>query len=72
MGVANDISSNIKVLETDKNFIVDFYTRAFVFITVQWIKNSMKESPEIIVVKLNDVVERSMLGTLTIFDKYNH
>lgn len=65
MGVVNDISSGIKVSDTDKNFIADFYTHAFVGITLQWIKNRMKESPEIMVGKLNDVVEGSMLGALT-------
>ena len=64
MGVVNDISSGIKVSDIDKNFIADFYTHAFVGITVQWIKSGMKESPKEMVGKLNDVVEGSMLGAL--------
>ena len=72
MGVVNDISSNLNVAPTDKNFIADFYTHAFVGITVQWIKDSMKESPELMVDKLNDVVEGSMLGALTRFSNYHH
>jgi len=65
MGVVNDISLGIEVSTTDKNFIADFYTHAFVGITVQWIKSSMKEPPHIMVDRLNDVVEGSMLGALT-------
>lgn len=71
MGVVNDISasidvlSEIKISDIDKNFIADFYTHAFVGITVQWIKNRMTESPKIMVVKLNGVFEGSMLGALT-------
>ncbi|MGV8980068.1 dihydroxyacetone kinase transcriptional activator DhaS [Clostridium sp.] len=65
MGVINDISTGIKVSDTDKNFIADFYTYAFVGITVQWIKNNMKEPPEKVVGNLNDMVEGSMLGALT-------
>ena len=72
MGVVNDISTNLKVTITDKNFIADFYTHAFVGITVQWIKDSMKELPELMVDKLNDVVEGSMLGALTRFSNYHH
>ncbi len=78
MGVVNDISTSIndslgiKVSDTDKNFIADFYTHAFVGITVQWIKNKMMESPKTMVGKLNDVVEGSMLGALTRSSNYNN
>jgi probable dihydroxyacetone kinase regulator len=65
MGVVNDLSSNLNVSDSDKNFIAIFYTNAFVGITMQWIKNGMKESPKIIVGKLNDVVEGSILVALT-------
>ena len=65
MGVVNDISLGLDVSATDKSFIADFYTHAFVGITVQWIKSSMKEPPHIMVDRLNDVVEGSLLGALT-------
>jgi probable dihydroxyacetone kinase regulator len=65
IGVINDIQLNVKVSDTDKKFIADFYTHAFVGITVQWIKNGMRVSPEVIVAKLKDVVEGSLLGALT-------
>ena len=65
MGVVNDISSGIEVSTINKSFIADFYTHAFVGITVQWIKSSMKEPPKLMVDRLSDVVEGSMLGALT-------
>jgi len=54
-----------------KDFIAEFYTHAFVGLTLQWIKNSMKDSPEIMVGKLNAVVEGSMLGALTRYSNYH-
>ena len=71
IGVVNAMSSGLKVPDTDKNFIADFYTYAFVGITVQWIKNNMYESPEKVVEKLNNMVEGSMLGALTRYSTYH-
>ncbi|GCD08574.1 dihydroxyacetone kinase transcriptional activator DhaS [Clostridium tagluense] len=71
MGVINDISSKIKVSDKDKNFIADFYTYAFVGITVQWIKNSMRESPKAVVDNLNEIIEGSMLSALTRYATYH-
>ncbi|MBU3127338.1 dihydroxyacetone kinase transcriptional activator DhaS [Clostridium tagluense] len=71
MGVINDISSKIKVSDKDKNFIADFYTYAFVGITVQWIKNSMRESPKTVVGNLNEMIEGSMLSALTRYATYH-
>ena len=71
MGVVNDISLGLKVTDTDKKFIADFYANAFVGITVQWIRNGMKEAPETMVGKLNAVVEGSMLGALTRYSNYH-
>jgi len=71
MGVVNDISLNLQVSSADKDFIAEFYTHAFVGLTLQWIKNSMKDSPEIMVGKLNAVVEGSMLGALTRYSNYH-
>ena len=71
IGVVNDISSGMKVSDKDKSFIGDFYTHAFIGVTVQWIKDGMKESPKIMVDKLNDIVEGSILGALTRYASYN-
>lgn len=69
MGVINDLSFEMNVSDNDKKFIVDFYTHAFVGITIQWIKHGMKESPKIIVDEIKNVVDGSMLGALTRYAK---
>ncbi|GFP74102.1 dihydroxyacetone kinase transcriptional activator DhaS [Clostridium fungisolvens] len=65
MGVVNDISLGMKVSDTNKKFICDFYTHAFVGIIVQWIKAGMKESCQTLVDQVKNIVEGSMLGALS-------
>ena len=64
LSVVNDLSKNMKICEKDKKFITDFYTHAFVGITVQWVKKGMKTSPKTLVFKLQEIIEGSMLGAL--------
>ncbi|WP_234123674.1 dihydroxyacetone kinase transcriptional activator DhaS [Clostridium hydrogenum] len=64
IGVVNDLSSNMTISETDKNFIADFYAHAFVGIIVQWIKSGMELSPKILEYKLKEIVDGSMVGAL--------
>jgi len=64
MKVVNEVAAGLNVSEKDKSFIADFYTHAFVGMTVQWIKKGMKESPEIIADGIKDIVEGSMLRAL--------
>ncbi|MBW9149099.1 dihydroxyacetone kinase transcriptional activator DhaS [Clostridium sp. CM028] len=65
MGIVNDVSLGMNVPDMDKKFIADFYTHAFVGIIVQWIKTGMKDSPQIMVENMRNVVEGSMLGALS-------
>lgn len=71
IGVVNDLSKDMNVAEVDKKFITDFYTHAFVGITVQWIKNGMKLAPEVMVYKLKEIIDGSMLGALRHMKKNN-
>jgi probable dihydroxyacetone kinase regulator len=64
MGVVNDVSLGMNIPQEDKKFIVDFYTHAFVGVIVQWIKTGMKDSAQIMVEKIENVVEGSLVGTL--------
>lgn len=64
MGVINDVSHGMNIPDVDKNFIADFYTHAFVGVIVQWIKTGMKNSAQIMVEKIENVVEGSMVGVL--------
>ena len=65
MGVVNEVSLGMNVSDRDKKFVGDFYTHAFVGIIIQWIKNGMKDSPKIMVNKLKNVVDGSMIGALS-------
>ena len=42
--------------EEDKKFITDFYKYAFVSIVLDWIDKGMIENPEIIVLKVNNLI----------------
>lgn len=57
MGVVNEIPGSGGVAETDKQFIVNFYTLAFTGLIVQWMRNGMQESPELIVRKLQELIK---------------
>lgn len=71
MGVIMDLSKCMTISDMDKKFIADFYTHAFVGIVVQWIKNGMKLSPQVMVYKLQEIVEGSMIGALTRYTDSN-
>lgn len=68
IGVVDDLALDMKITDVDKKFITDFYTHAFVGITVQWIKNGMELSPQILVYKLNEIIEGSMIGALARYE----
>lgn len=63
-GVVNNLSEDMTISKEDKTFISSFYTHAFVGITVSWIKDGMKLSPETLVYKLEEIIEGSMLDAL--------
>lgn len=69
IGVINEVSEDISVLDEDKKFIANFYTYAFVNLVIMWMKDGMKESPEIIIEKLNTLIEGDIEKALK---KYEH
>jgi len=71
MGVVNEVSKDMNVTKEDKNFIANFYTLAFTGMVIQWMKNGMKEKPEIIIEKLNELIEGSFLRALQRYEKNN-
>jgi probable dihydroxyacetone kinase regulator len=60
LGVLEEIIGETPVTDVDKHFIADFYTHAFVGITVQWVRQGMKQSPEVMIDHINAIVEGSM------------
>ena len=69
MNAIDDLSIEMNVSDKDKKFIADFYSHAFVGITTQWIKRGMKESPEILVDGIRNVLEGSMPHALNMYAK---
>lgn len=49
-------SKGKRLREEDKRFITDFYKYAFVSIVLNWIDNGMHENPEIIVLKVSNLI----------------
>jgi len=64
MGAINELSVDMNVSEHDKKFVADFYIRAFVSITIDWIKHGMKDSPKSIVDGIRNIIEGSMPDAL--------
>ncbi len=56
-GVVEELATNTSILEEDKRFIAKFYTFAFVSLMLDWLKSGTKEKPEIIINKLNKLID---------------
>lgn len=52
IGVVEEQSAGMNVREEDKKFIADFYKYAFVGLMLDWIRNDMKEDPNVIIERL--------------------
>ena len=61
LSVVEEKSICMTVREEDKTFIADFYKYAFVGLMLDWIRNGMKENPEVIIDRLSSLV----LGNIT-------
>lgn len=64
MNVIDEQSKNMNVSDEDKKFIANFYKYGFVGIIQDWIEAGMKEEPENIIKKLNNVIEGNLENAL--------
>lgn len=64
IGVVYELSNNMKIKEEYKRFIANFYTLAFIGLIIQWMKNGMKEDPEIIINDLSELIEGNFIRAL--------
>ena len=55
--IVEERSIETNLNEQQKNFIAYFYKYGFVGILQEWIEDGMKEEPEIIIKKLNNIIE---------------
>lgn len=65
--VVEEQAQGMQVKEADKKFIANFYKFAFVGLMLDWIKDDMREKPEIIVERLTLLIEGDVAKAL---DKY--
>ncbi len=56
MNVINEISANIDVPKKSKEFIANFYSFAFIGVLISWMKNNMKEDPELIISNIDKLI----------------
>lgn len=67
MGVVEEQSSGLTVRQEDKEFIARVYSYVFVGLMLDWIKDDMKEEPEMIVEKLAIVIQDAFADALSRF-----
>ena len=71
IGVVNEVSLNMKVSVEDKEFVANFYTLSFTALVIQWMENKMQEEPEIIIEKLNELIEGNFQQALNRYEVKN-
>ncbi|MGH4121948.1 MAG: TetR-like C-terminal domain-containing protein [Clostridium sp.] len=69
IGVVNEVSYNMRIKEEDKKFIANFYSLAFLSLVIQWMKNGMKEKPEVIIKNLSQLLEGTFAKALQTYEK---
>ncbi len=67
IGVVEEKAAEMAVRDEDKRFIADFYKFAFVGLMLDWIKNDMKEDPELIIRRLAPLVHGSVVSALAYY-----
>lgn len=64
IGVIEEMSSGMAIKDSDKKFIADFYTYAFVGLMLDWIKNDMKKDPQVLIDRLQCLVHGNITSAL--------
>lgn len=63
--VIEEISVDSDISVTEKEFIANFYTFAFIGILTSWMKNNMNESPENIIKKVEKLINGNIKKAIT-------
>ena len=67
IGVVEEKSVGMSVREEDKRFIADFYKFAFVGLILDWIRNGMKDDPQLLTDRLASLVRGNITSALNHF-----
>ena len=66
-GVVEEQSQGTTVSEEDKSFIAEFYKYSFVGVMLDWIRQGMKESPEVLTEKIGVTMRGSIANAIRNF-----
>lgn len=69
--VVEEKSVGKQVSEEDKRFIAGFYKYSFVGIMLDWIKQGMKEEPQVLVDKINTTMQGNIANSVRNFEVHN-
>lgn len=64
MQVLEEKSSNIKVSQTERVFIANFYKYGFVGLVLDWVNHDMQEDPHLIIERLDSLIKGSFQQAL--------
>jgi Transcriptional regulator len=64
IGVIEEKAVGMKVRDSDKKFVADFYKFAFVGLMLDWIKNGMREDPQQIIDRLSILIHGDIMRAL--------
>lgn len=67
IGVVEEKAENMNVREEDKQFIANFYKYAFVGLMLDWIKDGMKENPQLIIDRLGLLIHGNVTHALNAY-----
>ncbi len=67
MGVVEEESKGLIARDEDKAFIANIYSYIFIGLTLDWIKNDMREEPEEVILKLAKAIQGSFRQSLEHF-----
>jgi probable dihydroxyacetone kinase regulator len=57
IGVVNEVARDYRLSAEDRSFIADFYKYSYAGITLEWIDGGMKEDPQIIVNRVETIMQ---------------
>lgn len=65
-------AQEISIKESDKEFIARFYSYCIVGLLIDWMKDDMKESPELLSDKMNEIMEGCIKRALKRFEIHHN
>ncbi len=63
----SQIPTPAKVTEEERKFIIDFYSYAFCGLLLQWVRDGMKESPELLVSRMSTIGKGELAHGFEVF-----